>query len=89
MFVHFTDKDGCDTWINPLQVKAVRDHKGLLGGKKGSEIWLSGMYGAIMIPQPPAEIATLLNAALPSNLFTPTDDDDDQIHSQPTAPAQH
>ena len=61
------------------------DSKRLLGGKKGSEIWISGLGGTIFIPQPPADVIALLETALPRNLIT-TFDEDDRIHTQPTTP---
>jgi hypothetical protein len=77
MFVNFTDTEGRETWVNPLHVKLVRTYQGLLGGKKGTEIWFSfhSTSEAVYVPQPPADVAALLDAAMPPVVLMQTDDE--------------
>lgn len=79
MLVPFTDSEGREVWINPIHVKAVRVKKGLLGGKKGSEIWFSWATGAsaINVNLEPAAVAAHLNAGMP-DLLPPVADDEDE-----------
>lgn len=81
MLVPFTDAEGRETWINALHVKVVRTRKGMLGGKKGAEVWFSwaSSASAVNIPEDPATVSLKLNAALaqlPAPLFPPSDADD-------------
>lgn len=83
MLVPFTDSEGREAWINPIHVKVVRTKKGLLGGKKGTEVWFSWTTGSesIKIPEEPSAVAMKLNAAMPEMIaqqplppFSPDDE---------------
>jgi hypothetical protein len=67
MLVHFTDIEGRETWVNPIHVKLVRTYQGLLGGKKGTEVWFSfnNTSEAVYLAQQPGEVAAVLDAAMP------------------------
>ncbi len=77
MFINFTDTEGRETWVNPLHVKVVRTYQGLLGGKKGTEIWFSfnNHSEAIHVPQTPAEVAALMDAAMPPVVLLGSDEE--------------
>lgn len=74
MLIQLTDAEGRETWINPIHVKVVRTRKGLLGGQKGSEVWFSfhGTSEAVYFHEPPDQLATLLNGAMPPVLLIDT-----------------
>ena len=83
MLVQFTDSEGREVWLNPIHVKAVRVRKGLLGGKKGADVWFSWQTASesIAIPMEPTEVATLLNAGMPEVMLpgpAAGDEDDDE-----------
>jgi hypothetical protein len=79
MFVKFDDADGREVWVNPTQVRLVREKRGLLGGVKGSEIWFSysQMSSSVDVPLAPDEVAGLLDAAMPSAWWSGSTDDDE------------
>lgn len=85
MLVPFTDSEGREVWVNPIHVKAVRVRKGLLGGKKGSDIWFSWQTSSesIAIPLEPSEVAAALNAAMPAVMLpAPVSDEDEDEDSK-------
>lgn len=73
MLVRFTDSEGREVWVNPVHVKAVRAKKGLLGGKKGTEIWFDWETGSesVDVPLEPEQVAGALNAAMPEVMGLP------------------
>ncbi len=80
MLVRFTDKDGRETWINPIHVRVVREKHGMLGGKKNvTEVWFSfhAQSEAIYFNEPPAEIAAALNAAILPGYYIGGSDEDE------------
>lgn len=72
MLVKFTDTKGVDTWVNAAHVKGLREKRGV------TEIFvtINPTWGqnSIKVRQPAAEIAELLNAAMPGFFFPPDDD---------------
>lgn len=74
MLVQLTDAEGRETWVNPIHVKVVRTRKGMLGGQKGTEVWFSfhATSEAVYFSEPPDQVATLLNAAMPPVLLIDT-----------------
>ncbi|HYE02158.1 MAG TPA: hypothetical protein VD963_02865 [Phycisphaerales bacterium] len=79
MFVQFHDADGREVWINPIQVRAVREKRGLLGGVRGSEVWFSysSMSSSVDLPSAPADVAGKLAAALPAAWWGESTEDDE------------
>lgn len=78
MLLHLTDAEGRETWINPIHVKVIRTRSGLLGGKKGCEVWFSfnSASEAIYFSEDPSDIAALVNAAMPPILLVDSSDEE-------------
>jgi hypothetical protein len=88
MLIQFFDADGRETWINPIQVRVVRAKKGLLGGVKGTEVWMSysSTSSSVEVPLPTTEVAERLNAAMPAVWFgDSTDDDEGMVGDTPVS----
>jgi hypothetical protein len=91
MLVRFTDKKGKVHWINPVHVRAVREHK---SGGASIILPVSGFEGSVDVPLAVDEAAELLNAAMPlcvAGLPPPDeepgsgDDDDNTLGGMGTA----
>lgn len=64
MLIPIAEKDGRQTWINPLHVRWVRSNRGMLGGDKpGSQIGVGDQL-PLETGESPAELAARLGAAL-------------------------
>jgi hypothetical protein len=64
MLIPIAEKDGRQTWINPLHVRWVRSNRGMLGGDKpGSQIGVGDPL-PIETAEAPAELSARLGAAL-------------------------
>ncbi len=91
MLIRLTDKDGRETWINPIHVRIVRQKHGMLGGKTDvTEVWFSfhAQSEAIYFGESPAEIAAALNAGMPPAYLIATNGEDEppaMPHSSGTA----
>jgi hypothetical protein len=86
MLVRFTDHEDRETWVNPIHVRLLRTWTGMLGGKKGTEVWFSFNHSseAIYIDDQPANIAARLNAAMPTIMLPPSDEDSISDGKTPT-----
>jgi hypothetical protein len=67
--VRLTDKDGKDVWVNSLHVRTIAVKSGVFGGKKGTEIALSGLGGmhggvSLIVAEDPETVASLISEAL-------------------------
>jgi hypothetical protein len=86
MLIQLTDAEGRETWINPIHVKIVRTRKGMLGGGKGSEVWFSfhATSEAVYFSESPADIAAMLNAAMPPVIALDTSGDEPPVTNPQT-----
>ncbi len=69
MFAKFTNTDGMTVWINPIHVRCIVIRTGILGGKKGTEIMLSGDYlhgVRVLVNESPGQVAERLSPLLTS-----------------------
>jgi hypothetical protein len=81
--LRLTEADGKHVWVNPLHVRWVALKSGVFGGKKGTEIALSGISGlhggvVLVVIEEPELVASLVSQSL-LHLATPFSSlDDDQ-----------
>lgn len=68
MLIQITEKDGRQTWVNPLHVRWIRQNRGMLGGEKpGAQIGMGDLV-PVDTPESPADIASRVGAALATAL---------------------
>lgn len=68
MLIQITEKDGRQTWINPLHVRWIRQNRGMLGGEKpGAQLGMGDLV-PVETPESPSDIAGRVGAALATTL---------------------
>ena len=64
MLIPITEKDGRQTWLNPLHVRWVRSNRGMLGGEKPGAAIGVGDDTPVETLEEPRGLALRLGAAL-------------------------